>query len=71
MLTRHRLLTGLSGLVALVAHAPADRYFADSLQAWEQGRFVRFHGAAQWVGWLWPYAALAYLLSRVAARGED
>ncbi|MFT3953658.1 MAG: hypothetical protein QM722_04435 [Piscinibacter sp.] len=64
-------LVALSGLVALVAHAPADPYFADSLQAWEQGRFIRFHGAAQWVGWLWPYAALAYLLSRVAARGED
>ena len=26
---------------------------------WEQGRFIRFHGAAQWVGWLWPYAAIA------------
>lgn len=64
-------LVALSGLVALVAHAPADPYFADSLQAWEQGRFIRFHGAAQWVGWLWPYAALAYLLSRVAAREED
>lgn len=64
-------LVALSGLVALVAHAPADPYFADSLLAWEQGRFIRFHGAAQWVGWLWPYVALVYLLSRVAARGED
>ena len=63
-------LVALSALVALVAHAPADPYFADSLQAWEQGRFIRFHGAAQWVGWLWPYAALVYLLSRVAARDE-
>ena len=66
---RHRLVA-LSALVALVAHAPADPYFAESLQAWEQGRFIRFHGAAQWVGWLWPYAALLYLLSRVAAREE-
>ena len=63
-------LVALSALVALVAHAPADPYFAESLQAWEQGRFIHFHGAAQWVGWLWPYAALLYLLSRVAAREE-
>jgi len=23
---------------------------------------------AQWVGWLWPYAALAWLLSRLGQR---
>ena len=64
-------LAALAALVALVAHAPADPYFAQSLHAWEQGRFIHFHGAAQWVGWLWPYAALVYLLVRVAARGDD
>lgn len=63
-------LMALTALVALVAQAPADPYFAESLQAWEQGRFIRFHGAAQWVGWLWPYAALVYLLMRVMARDE-
>ncbi len=60
-------LMALTALVALVAQAPTDPYFADSLQAWEQGRFIRFHGAAHWVGWLWPYAALAYLLARIGA----
>ncbi len=64
-------LVVLSALVVLVLQAPADPYFADSLQAWEQGRFIRFHGAAQWVGWLWPYAALLYLLVRVGARSDD
>ncbi len=49
-------LIALTALVMLVAQAPADPYFAQSLQGWEQGRFIRFHGAAQWVGWLWPYA---------------
>ena len=58
----------LTALVMLVATAPADPYFAQSLRAWEQGRFIRFHGAAQWVGWLWPYAAMAFLLSRLASR---
>jgi VanZ family protein len=61
-------LMAITALAMLVARAPADPYFASSLQGWEQGRFIRFHGAAQWVGWAWPYAALAYLLARVAAR---
>jgi VanZ family protein len=64
-------LVVVSALIVIVAQAPADPYFAESLQAWEQGRFIRFHGAAQWVGWFWPYAALAYLLARVAGRAPD
>lgn len=61
-------------LVALVVHlsvlnqAPASAYFADTLQAWEQGRFIRFHGLAQWLGWLWPYAVLVYVLLRISRR---
>lgn len=58
----------LAALVAVIAQAPADAYFAESLHGWEQGRFIRFHGLAQWIGWLWPYAAMAYLLARIAAR---
>jgi len=61
-------LMALTVLAMLVARAPADQYYAQSLQGWEQGRFIRFHGAAQWVGWIWPYAALTYLLARLAAR---
>jgi len=38
------------------------------LQAWEQGRFVRFHGLSQWLGWLWPFAAMTWLLARLASR---
>jgi hypothetical protein len=59
-------------LLALVVHlsllnqAPESAYFAHTLQTWEQGRFIRFHGLAQWLGWLWPYAALAYVLVRVS-----
>jgi VanZ family protein len=61
-------LVAITGLVVGVAQAPADPYFAQSLVAWEQGRFVRFHGLAQWVGWLWPFAAMAWMLSRLGAR---
>jgi VanZ family protein len=61
-------LVVLTALVLGVAQAPSDPYFAQSLQAWEQGRFVRFFGLAQWFGWLWPYAAMAWLLSRLSSR---
>lgn len=62
-------LMALTALVTIIAQAPADPYFAQSLSLWEQGRFIRFHGAARWVGWLWPYAAIVYLLARLGARG--
>jgi VanZ family protein len=58
-------LVALSVEIALVAQAPSDPYYAESLQAWEQGRFIHFHGLAQWVGWLWPFAAGVALFSRV------
>ena len=58
----------ICAMLILVAQAPSDPYYADSLQAWEQGRFIRFHGLAQWVGWLWPLAALAWLFNRIASR---
>ncbi len=57
-------LIALALLVALVAQAPQDPYFTASLAGWERGRLVRFHGIAQWVGWLWPYAAMAWLMRR-------
>lgn len=59
-------------LLALMLHlsvlnqAPASAYFTHTLQTWEQGRFIRFNGLAQWLGWLWPYASLAYVLVRVS-----
>jgi len=61
-------LMALAALTAFIAQAPADAYFAESLQAWEQGRFIRFHGVAQWIGWLWPYAVMAWLLARIISK---
>jgi VanZ family protein len=58
-------LAVLGALVVLVGQAPVDPYFAASLQSWEQGRFIRFHGLALWIGWLWPYAAMLWLLGRL------
>ncbi|MEN9416606.1 MAG: hypothetical protein RI988_226 [Pseudomonadota bacterium] len=59
-------LAALAALVALVSQAPSDPYYAASLQAWEQGQFIRFHGLSQWIGWLWPYAAMLWLTLRLA-----
>jgi len=58
-------LLALGVYLSLLNQAPADPYFSQTLQTWEQGRFIRFHGLAQWLGWLWPYATLTYLLSTI------
>jgi VanZ family protein len=58
----------LTALIALVSVAPADPYLAQSLQAWEQGRFINLYGLARWVGWVWPFVSLAWLLAQVARR---
>lgn len=47
---------------------PVTPYFSQTLSAWEQGQFIRFHGLAQWLGWVWPYVTLAYVVSRVGHR---
>lgn len=44
--------------LGVLNQAPDTAYLAQSLQTWEQGAFIRFHGLSQWLGWLWPYAAL-------------
>lgn len=62
------LLLSLGVYLSLINQAPASAYFAQTLQAWEQGRFIRFHGVAQWLGWLWPYATLAYVLTQAWSR---
>jgi VanZ family protein len=60
------LLLALALHLSVLNQAPTGAYFAQTLQTWEQGRFIRFHGLAQWLGWLWPYAALVYVLVRVS-----
>ena len=62
------LLLALAWHLALLNQAPTSAYFAQTLQIWEQGRFIRFYGLGQWLGWLWPYAALLYVLVRASRR---
>ena len=62
------LVLALGVYLSLLNQMPTNPYFAQTLSAWEQGRFIRFHGIAQWVGWVWPYAALAYVMRRILVR---
>jgi VanZ family protein len=60
-------LVGLVLQLTLLNNASADVYFALTLQNWEQGQFIRFHGLIQWVGWLWPFVLLVYLMRRLSS----
>lgn len=62
-------LVATTALIALVSEAPTDPYLAQSLAAWELGRFIHFYGLAQWLGWLWPSAVLVWLLALLTQRG--
>lgn len=64
-------LLALAIHLSLLNQAPASAYFAQTLQTWEQGRFIRFHGLAQWLGWLWPYAAVLYVMARLSGREQS
>ncbi len=65
------LLLALVLHLALLNQAPASAYFAQTLQTWEQGKFIRFQGLVQWLGWLWPYAAVAVVVARIAQRTPE
>jgi hypothetical protein len=47
-------------LLTWVNQLHASAYLEQTVQTWEQGRFIRFHGLSQWLSWLWPWALLAW-----------
>lgn len=61
-------LLALGVYLSLINQTISGPYFEQTLFLWEQGQFIRFHGLAQWLGWLWPFAAVLYVLSRAWAR---
>lgn len=65
------MLLSLGISLALLNRAPEVPYFAQSIELWEQGRFIRFHGVSQWLGWLWPYAALLFGLQALARAPDN
>lgn len=71
LIERSRTVAGVAGLIVLLAliyfvhQLPADPYYADNLQTWERGRFIRFHGLSRWFGLLWPYVAILWFSGRL------
>jgi VanZ family protein len=59
-----RRLAAVSLLVSVVVVnlVPANPYFVATLQAWLQGKFLNFNGAAHFLSLLWPFLALWFLL---------
>lgn len=55
------LLIGL----AVVNMVPANHYFVATLQAWSQGKFLNFNGAAHFVSLFWPLLALWFLFQPI------
>ena len=71
LLVRRRFSAALAILclgvyLSIINQASNGPYFEQTLHAWEQGRFIRFNGVAQWLAWLWPYATLIYVLILIA-----
>ena len=58
-------LLALGGQLYLLNNAGVSAYFGWGLGDWLPGRFIRFYGITEWLGWLWPYAVLLYLLVRL------
>ena len=56
---------------SLLNQSPESAYFAQTLQTWEQGRFIRFHDLVQWLGWLWPYAVMLLALLQLTQERRD
>ncbi len=54
------LLLSLLLQLMLLNLSPVSTYYEQTMQTWEQGRFIRFHGLTPWLNWLWPWALLLW-----------
>lgn len=65
--TVQRRLAAISLLIGCIAInlVPANPYFVATLQAWIQGKFLNFNGAAHFLSVFWPFFALWFLLHPV------
>lgn len=54
--------------IALINPVEHNAYYLQALQVWDQGRFARFYGLMQWIGWCWPYAAIVVLVNHLGTR---
>ncbi len=47
-------------LLLLLNLSPVSTYFEQTMQTWEQGRFIRFHGLTSWLSGWWPWWLLGW-----------
>jgi VanZ family protein len=47
---------------AVVNLSPTNPYLENSLQVWNPGQFLNFHGLTQFIAAIWPYLALPWLM---------
>lgn len=58
---RRAALFALVACLVLLNLLPSNPYFESTLQAWVQGKFLNFNGAAQFLALVWPLCALWFL----------
>lgn len=61
----------LMAAAVLVNFAPANPYLAAILKLWQQGHFLNFNGLTRLVAWLWPFAAIVFLVFAAARRRDE
>ncbi|RJG04872.1 hypothetical protein D3870_01500 [Noviherbaspirillum cavernae] len=59
---RRLAVVSLLASVVVANIVPINPYFTATLQAWLQGKFLNFNGAAQFLSLAWPFFALWFLL---------
>jgi VanZ family protein len=62
MAQRRLAIASLLMSVLFANIVPINPYFTATLQAWVQGKFLNFNGAAQFLSLAWPFFALWFLL---------
>ena len=60
----------LMAATVLVNIAPENPYLAASLAVWRQGHFLNFNGLTRLVSWIWPFAAMGYVILLAGGRGR-
>ena len=56
-----RTMLGIQTAVLCVVNlVPSSTYFVQTVQTWEQGKFIRFHGLTEWLSWGWPFALMVW-----------
>jgi VanZ family protein len=61
----------LMAAAVLVNFAPHNAYLAAILKLWQQGHFLNFNGLTRLVSWLWPLAAIAFLIYAAGRRRDE